>query len=390
MEKTPLSFASIFTSPVFEKPTDLVWIQTSFIGDIVLNTAALALAAEALPGVRQHLITTSVGVRVLSGCRHVSSLTVFDKKSRSSLSAMLEVRSRLVQVLNEERAQRHRVITLLPHRSIRSALLSKFLPWKSIGYLDAPASALYNVRVPRVATMHESARIGLLLEPLGVGREKIAAASPNLEKRVLPDVSTMPSWYEALAKWKGPSSVSRRVIAVAPGSKWGTKRWTAAGFTGLLEKLLKVEDFLVVLIGSSEEASLCKALEDAVMARLGTTSSHARLVNIAGVTGLDELRTLYPMFDLLVSNDSSPVHYASAFRVPTVAIFGATVPSMGFGPLAPGSSSVGISLECRPCSDHGPQECPLGHFRCMKDLSVDQVISACESVLQRTIRNATT
>ena len=303
---------------------------------------------------------------------------------------MSYVRSRLHEVIRREASQQpSHVVTLLPHRSIRSALLAQILPWKTIGYHDAPASFLYSDRVSRVATLHESARIGLLLEPLGVTREEIVRSSPTLETRAMIEASA-PTWYQTLINWKQSRSDQARVIAVAPGSKWGTKRWTVAGFTGLLDALLRIEDFMVVLAGSTEEAPLCKALQDAVTARLGNTVTSARLLNLAGVTSLDELRSLYPVFDLLVSNDSSPIHYASAFRVPTVALFGATVPSMGFGPLVPGSRSLGVDLACRPCSDHGPQECPLGHFRCMKDLSVDKVVAACESLLQRTIRSATT
>jgi heptosyltransferase-2 len=55
---------------------------------------------------------------------------------------------------------------------------------------------------------------------------------------------------------------------------------------------------------------------------------------------------------------------------PTVAIFGPTVPEFGFGPLAPRASVVGHDgLPCRPCDRHGPRRCPLGHFRCMRELT---------------------
>jgi heptosyltransferase-2 len=53
---------------------------------------------------------------------------------------------------------------------------------------------------------------------------------------------------------------------------------------------------------------------------------------------------------------------------PTLTIFGPTVPEFGFGPLAPRSQSLGVTdLACRPCDSHGPQRCPLGHWRCMTE-----------------------
>ena len=69
---------------------------------------------------------------------------------------------------------------------------------------------------------------------------------------------------------------------------------------------------------------------------------------------------------LLVTNDSAPQHLASAMGTPTLTIFGPTVPEFGFGPL--GSTSLGAAgLACRPCDSHGPQRCPLGHWRCMTE-----------------------
>jgi heptosyltransferase-2 len=53
---------------------------------------------------------------------------------------------------------------------------------------------------------------------------------------------------------------------------------------------------------------------------------------------------------------------------PTLTIFGPTVPEFGFGPLAPRSQALGVTdLACRPCDSHGPQRCPLGHWRCMTE-----------------------
>jgi heptosyltransferase-2 len=77
---------------------------------------------------------------------------------------------------------------------------------------------------------------------------------------------------------------------------------------------------------------------------------------------------------VIVTNDSSPLHLASAMGTPTVAIFGPTVPDFGFGPLAASNVVVGHeSLTCRPCHRHGPRRCPLRHFRCMRELTAELV-----------------
>ena len=87
---------------------------------------------------------------------------------------------------------------------------------------------------------------------------------------------------------------------------------------------------------------------------------------------------------LLVTNDSAPQHLASAVNTPTVAIFGPTVPEFGFGPLAEPSAIVGISpqvLACRPCDRHGPQRCPLRHWKCMRDLTARDVAARVLDIL---------
>lgn len=93
---------------------DLVWIQTSFIGDVVLTTAAFELARQKFPGVRQHVITTALGAQVLAGSSALASTIVFDKKRKSALAAFAAVRKELSHALAGRPA------TLLQtHRSFR-------------------------------------------------------------------------------------------------------------------------------------------------------------------------------------------------------------------------------------------------------------------------------
>jgi heptosyltransferase-2 len=69
-------------------------------------------------------------------------------------------------------------------------------------------------------------------------------------------------------------------------------------------------------------------------------------------------------------------------NTPTVALFGPTVPEFGFGPLADLSKTVGVEhLDCRPCDRHGPQRCPLGHWRCMRELSAEHVYEILQTLI---------
>ena len=85
--------------------------------------------------------------------------------------------------------------------------------------------------------------------------------------------------------------------------------------------------------------------------------------------------------DVVVSHDTGPLHLARLVRTPSVALFGPTVTEFGFGPLRAGDVTLGVDeLQCRPCSPHGPPQCPLGHHRCMRELTVAAVIAAIEEI----------
>ena len=332
--------------------TDVVWLQTSFIGDIVITTAAFAALHKCLPNIKQHLITTPIGKAALTGHPLLTSLHAFDKR-QGGLGNMLRLR-REIKALKLNNA-----IILQPHKSLRSTLLSKIIGLPFITYTETNASWLAARRVPRVAVMHEADRIALLLEGLGLDRKEFLGTTPNLPQGSLPPSAS-------------PLGQKRQWIGIAPGSVWATKRWPTPKFATLTQLILDRPDTGVVLLGSKDEIPAAQFIEDAALRSRPT--ARERLINLAGKTSLADLNGIYPRISLVITNDSSPIHYASAFNIPTVAIFGATVPAMGFAPLATGSKIAEVDLPCRPCGAHGGATCPLGHFKCMNELSVEAVL----------------
>jgi heptosyltransferase-2 len=340
-----------------EQITDLIWLSTGFIGDVVLTTAGTELARQEIPGIRQHVVTTPVGAKALAHADGLASKVIFAKRNGGTLSSFRAVRATLSSQIGGGKP-----VLLQVHRSFRSSLLARYLGFPSVGYAEADLAFLAGRRSDRIAVFHEAARIAMLLEPLGVAREKIKGAKPRL---LHPDLRE-----EIKSLLPGGDAP---LVAVAPGSVWGTKRWTSEGFTRLVTRFL-ADGMRVALIGSQAEESVAGEIYSAL-------SDRSRVVNLTGKTMIEDLPSLFAGCALLVSNDSSPIHFASAVDLPTLAVFGATIPEMGFGPLARHSETCGINLDCRPCSDHGPMTCPLGHFRCMRDLSADAVYAQARKIL---------
>jgi heptosyltransferase-2 len=151
---------------------------------------------------------------------------------------------------------------------------------------------------------------------------------------------------------------------LAPGSVWATKRWPRFG--ELAQKI--AGRYRVVLVGGSSDADIAREIAYALGGDVVDTTGRLSLLASAELIGRAAA---------LVTNDSAPLHLASAMGTPTIAVFGPTVPAFGFGPLARRSTIVEhIELACRPCSQHGPNRCPLGHWRCMTELSVERIDAA--------------
>lgn len=153
----------------------------------------------------------------------------------------------------------------------------------------------------------------------------------------------------------------RPLVVFAPGAEFGSaKRWPTSHFAELAMTILRErEGVQVALLGSGKDKAVC----DEIVA----LAPHVR--NLAGVTSLAEAVALIARAEAVVSNDSGLLHIASGLNRPIVAIYGATDPNHA-PPFSDVARSLFLGLECAPCRQ---RECPLGHHRCMEEISPDMV-----------------
>ena len=332
-------------------PTSLV-IQTSFLGDAVLTTPLLSQLANRGA---VDVVTTPAAAGLLTNHPAVRRVIPYDKRdSERGLIGLWALGRRL-------RATGYDV-AILAQGSWRSAALALLAGIPSrIGFSTSAGRLLYTKRVAYRADLHHAARLLMLARPNG--REPTAdelrpSLAPGEAERVAVD---------ALLGDRAPRN-GGALVALAPGSIWGTKRWP---FYPELARAL-ADGAQLVIVGSESDAQSAAAIMDVAPGAIDATG---RLSLLASAELIGRCR-------VLVSNDSAPMHLASAMGTPTVAIFGPTVPDFGFGPLAPGSMVVGHdALPCRPCDRHGPQRCPLGHHRCMRDLPPELVADRVRALL---------
>ena len=104
-------------------------------------------------------------------------------------------------------------------------------------------------------------------------------------------------------------------------------------------------------------------------------------ISIAGKTTLLESALILSISECLITNDTGIMHIGGAVKIPVIALFGSTTEELGFFPFRSEGEVLQAELNCRPCTSKGLRQCPKGHFRCMNDITVDEVYSAVEKFL---------
>ena len=234
---------------------------------------------------------------------------------------------------------------------------------------------LARARAVRVKKQSTRRRFGIVFRPLLNGvKHRLdtyleAAAELGLkggEPRLFPGKKLVEQWRAALCE-----GGKMKLVGVAPGALWKTKRWPEQSFVELMHGLAN-DRRKFVLVGSMAERRLCKLIE---------TMAGGKVVNLAGGTEGIQLAALLAACDVLVTNDSGPMHVAGAVGTPVVAIFGSTTTRLGFAPRGSKSQVVEAKLWCRPCDVHGRRCCPLFHMNCLGRIAAHEVGTVTEGIL---------
>ena len=340
-------------------PHQLV-VQTSFLGDTVLTTPLIAELAQRGP---VRVVVTPASAPLLARNPDIDELFVYDKRGADAGVRGFRRLARLLRA-PEPPDGAPPAIAYLAQRSVRSGALALAAGYtQRVGFEGSAGQTLYTTRVPYREDRHHAERLWRLAF---AASDAEIAASGLLPPRLFPGEAERAA-VDALL---GEARDERELLALAPGSVWATKRWP---YYAQLAKALTPR-FRLAIIGGPADRSEAASIAEFSGAQ-GVVDGTASLSLLASAELIGRAK-------LLVTNDSAPQHLASAMGTKTITVFGPTVEAFGFGPLAPHSISIGLdSLACRPCHHHGPPHCPLGHWRCMRELGVDAVAFAVDEVL---------
>ncbi|MFQ5583031.1 MAG: lipopolysaccharide heptosyltransferase II [Calditrichia bacterium] len=338
-------------------PRRILIIQTAFLGDVILTLPLLQKTKLLFPKAQIDFLTVPASKNLLETHPDIHELLIYDKRGKDK--GLLNIFKWVGKIRN-----RNYDLALVPHRSLRSALLA--LPAKkSIGLDKSSGSMLFSEQVPYRKDFHEVNRNLNLLSSFGV----------DVQEKVLPEL--IPTEYDVkvVGNWKKSFNTDRwdNMAAIAPGSVWATKRWPVEYHISLI-KALSRRGFQIVLIGGEADKEIGGQIE---------AEFSERVFNAIGIFTLRQSAALIRQCKFLVTNDSAPQHIAVAVGTPVITIFGPTVPGFGFYPYGEHDRIVQIeNLPCRPCSIHGGKKCPIGTFECMRNIHAGRVMREIETLLK--------
>ena len=338
-------------------------LQTSFLGDTVLTLPLISEVRRRFAVGKLTLLCQPMCRELLQDHPAIDEIIVDDKKRADRGLGGLRRKAAAL-------AQRRFTIALTPHKSLRSALM---LCWAGIptrvGFRQSRGWFLFHHRVARHGARHDVERNLSVLEPFGVHAEQC--------QRDI-DLPVSPAVQAAVDQKLFTLGIDDRtpVIGINPGSVWPTKRWSAAGFARLIQLLRQKLDCQVVIFGGAEDAGVVAEVIDRCA---------GAAVSLVDKIGLRELPAAIRKCRIFVTNDSGPMHIAVAQKIPTVAVFCATTPDLGFYPYSQHAMVVEKTLACRPCASHGGRRCPLAHEACIRLIQPESVLQAVEKLFQAEI-----
>jgi heptosyltransferase-2 len=236
-------------------------------------------------------------------------------------------------------------------------------------------------RIPKRTGWVGEMRYGLLNDIRKLDKSKLTmtvqrfvalAYPPEMDVRdkiPVPRLELSGSDIEAAMDDLGLEQPQGKLLILCPGAEYGPAKCWPQDYYGELAGRMIDQGWSVWLFGSQKDIAVCSSVN---------AVTGGRCVNLSGRTSLAQAVDIMSLADAVVSNDSGLMHVAAALDRPLVAIYGSSDP--GFTPpLNEHKEILHLGLDCGPCFK---RECPEGHLKCLREISVDMVVNALQQVVE--------
>ncbi len=341
------------------EPKKILLLRLSAIGDIVLTTPLIRALRQHFPNARIDFVIKRNFAELVAHNPHLNTVHCVEPEQGFH---------GLVQLGKQLRHARYDVVLDL-HRNFRTRFLTRVCNAPRVGHyqkyilrrwLFVKFKAATMQHIPPVPQRYLQAASFLNLQNDGADTELFWSAAHEEEaQQVLMQ-----------AGWKA----ERPLLCLAPGAGFFTKRWPIEYFAEVARRFHATHrEYAIAILGGAQDCELGKFMRK---------NSRAEIFDLTGKCSLLASAAIIKRSRLLLANDSGLMHIAEAVNTPVLALFGSTSRELGFFPQRATSRVLEQqSLDCRPCSHLGHRACPRGHFRCMKEITPQQVFEEIKRVL---------
>ena len=340
-------------------------VRMDRIGDVVLSTPAIKAVRDEYPDSYIAVLVRPYARDIVDGNPHVNEVITYDKSGKEkSILGNIRFISRL------RRKRFDLAIILHPKNSSHALTFLAGIP-ERIGY-DKKLGALLTKRIPHTkqyGLKHEMDYALDLLSYIGI--------KPRDKSLYMPLNKLSEEKVRAIFDENGIFEKDM-IVAIHPAASCPSRRWS-------LERFAKTADILSEKFGA--RVIIVAGPEDAAFGRNVSKLMKFKPLDLSGKTSIADLASILKRSRLLISNDSGPVHIASALGIPVISIFSRKDRGISPGrwrPVGKGCVALHRDVGCEICLAHN---CRLG-FKCLDAISVEDVLSAAERILNPQIDKA--
>lgn len=335
----PLSFPS--------PPRRILIIKPSAIGDVIHALPVLNLLRRRWPAARISWLATPPCTELLEGHPQLNEVIAFPRRQFGQGWRNPKIAAALFHFMRDLRRRKFDWVIDLQGLFRSGWLAMQTQAPLRIGFANARELAwiFYTHRVAiRSPDIHAVDRYIKLASALGCDHSPVEFPIP---------IDEADRQYIGNLLPKG-----KRFAVLLPGTNWATKRWPVEHFAAIVQPLRERFGLNTIIAGGPDAAELATLIPDSL--------------NLVGKTNLRQLAALLEKADLVIANDSGPMHLAAALARPLVALYGPTNP-LRTGPYARPNSVIRLDIPCSPCySRH------CSHQSCLRWLGIEPVLALAE------------
>ncbi len=327
-------------------------INLMHIGDLLLVTPVLRVLRNNYEDAHIALLADAKLADLVRLNPCIDELIAWDKKGKHDRLG------NYLQAVGDLRKKNFDIVINL-HQNERASFAAAFSGGKRIvGYSTwGPHLFFDKVMKNRKAIKHQvDSHYDVLREQLGITDCKDRGLEMVVDKTAEQQAKQL--WQKAF-----PDGATKKVVGLNVGASWPTKRWRKEHYAELADRLIAL-GYGLAFFGGPMDVAMVEEVQSLMKSRKAPNCK-----TFTGRMTLMELAGLLKKCDVLVTNDSGPMHVAVAMGVPLVTMFGPS-PVPGFYPYNDTSVSIKSDMHCHPCGKH---ECPTDH-ECMRRIGVDLML----------------